>query len=321
MELTHLDDQGRARMVDVSAKPATERYAAASAYVRMDRACLAALAAGRVPKGDAFAVARVAGIQAAKRASDLIPLCHGLALGAAGVEFEPGADGVAIRAWARCVGPTGVEMEALAAASVAALALYDMCKALDKGMEIGPVRLEEKTGGKSGDYRRPPEAGSLASVNVSAAKGEAKTPVPGALLRAGHGIEGDAHAGSWHRQLSLLSAERIAETARASGHPLKPGDFAENLTVAGLDLGRLAVGSLLEVGPCLIEITQIGKECHTDCAIRRTVGDCVMPREGLFARVLEGGAVAPGDRVRVSGRRSPPAGSATDPGRGAIAPR
>jgi MOSC domain-containing protein YiiM len=123
----------------------------------------------------------------------------------------------------------------------------------------------------------------LLSINVSREVGVPKTPVERAVLRAGHGIEGDAHAGDWHRQVSLLADEDI-ET------------FAENLTTRGLDLSHLPVGSRLRIGRALLEITQIGKECHEGCAIRRQVGDCVMPRCGVFARVLEGGEIGRASR-------------------------
>ena len=142
-------------MVEVGEKPATRREAVAEARVRMAPATWERLFSGAVPKGDALAVARVAGIMAAKKTSELIPLCHPLPLTGVEVHFELASPGVVrVEARARCVGPTGVEMEALTAASVAALTLYDMLKSLEKGIEIESVRLVSKTGGKSGDWRR-----------------------------------------------------------------------------------------------------------------------------------------------------------------------
>lgn len=152
--LTHVDDRGNARMVDVAGKMVTHRRAIASARVRMRPATLAMIVEGRVPKGDVFAVARVAGIMAAKRTSDLIPLCHPLALTHASVDFEPLEDGVGITATVETDGKTGVEMEALAAAGVAALTLYDMCKAVDRGMTVDDLGLTRKEGGKSGVWTR-----------------------------------------------------------------------------------------------------------------------------------------------------------------------
>lgn len=154
--LTHLDAHGRASMVDVTDKTVTCREAVAEARVRMLPATLAMIADGHHPKGDVFAVARIAGIQAAKKTSDLIPLCHPLMLTSVKVELEAeGEDCVHIVARCKLAGQTGVEMEALTAASVAALTIYDMCKAVDRGMCIEAVRLLEKRGGASGTYRVP----------------------------------------------------------------------------------------------------------------------------------------------------------------------
>lgn len=157
MALTHIDEEGRARMVDVGGKQVTERTAVASGFVRMSGATLEAIREHRAPKGDPFEVARVAGVMAAKRTSELIPLCHPLPLSFVDVRLELGGDGVRVLATARTDGKTGVEMEALTAASVAALTIYDMCKAIDKGMVITDIRLESKTGGASGDYHRSPK--------------------------------------------------------------------------------------------------------------------------------------------------------------------
>ncbi|WP_062733090.1 cyclic pyranopterin monophosphate synthase MoaC [Sphingobium abikonense] len=153
--LTHLDAEGSARMVDVSAKAVTVREAIAAGRIDMSSQAARAIAEGLVKKGDVLAVARVAGIMAAKRTADLIPLCHPIALSAVTVDFALDDHGVAVEATARTAGQTGVEMEALTAASVALLTIYDMAKALDKTMVIRDVRLITKTGGKSGDWRRP----------------------------------------------------------------------------------------------------------------------------------------------------------------------
>ncbi len=150
--LTHLDERGQAHMVDVSDKPATAREAVAESLVQMAAATRALLAEG-APKGDVLATARIAGIQAAKQTSALIPLCHPLPLTHAQVDLEPVPEGVRITATCRCTGPTGVEMEALTAASVAALTVYDMLKAVDRGMAFS-VRLLAKSGGRSGTWTR-----------------------------------------------------------------------------------------------------------------------------------------------------------------------
>ncbi|MGH9436031.1 MAG: cyclic pyranopterin monophosphate synthase MoaC [Terriglobia bacterium] len=150
--LSHFDPAGRVRMVDVSAKPNTARQAVAEVEVRMSEKTLKALP--RNPKGNPLEIARIAGIAAAKQTSNLIPLCHPLALSYVNLEASAGRRGVRITSTVRSTGPTGVEMEALTAAAVAALTVYDMCKALDHGIEITRLRLLEKSGGKSGRYRR-----------------------------------------------------------------------------------------------------------------------------------------------------------------------
>ncbi|MCS6845819.1 MAG: cyclic pyranopterin monophosphate synthase MoaC [Caldilineales bacterium] len=157
--LTHLDEQGAARMVDVGHKPETERVAVAVGEVRMAPETLAAILAGNAPKGDVLGTARVAGIMAAKRTPDLIPLCHPLLLSHVAVDLTPdeARSRVVIRATVRCRGQTGVEMEALTAVAAAALTVYDMAKALQKDMVIGEIRLLEKRGGKSGDWRADEE--------------------------------------------------------------------------------------------------------------------------------------------------------------------
>ena len=151
---THLDPLGRARMVDVTPKEPTHRRAIARARVSMTPETASAVAQGAIKKGDVLAVARVAGIQAAKRTSDLIPLCHPLMVGTVTVNFEINDDSIDVETVVDTFDRTGVEMEALTACSVAALTIYDMCKSLDKSMVIGDVALWEKTGGKSGTYKR-----------------------------------------------------------------------------------------------------------------------------------------------------------------------
>jgi cyclic pyranopterin phosphate synthase len=155
-KLTHLDESGAAHMVDVTAKASTEREAVAQAVISMLPATLELILSGGHKKGDVFAVARIAGIQAAKRCSELIPLCHPLMLTGIEVQLsaDPAASCVRIEAKCKLAGQTGVEMEALTAASVAALTIYDMCKAVDRGMVISGVQLQEKRGGKSGEWRR-----------------------------------------------------------------------------------------------------------------------------------------------------------------------
>ena len=132
---------------------------------------------------------------------------------------------------------------------------------------------------------------SIVSINLSAGKGTRKDPAASVELRPGHGLVGDAHAGDWHRQVSLLADEDV-ESMRGKGVELDPGIFAENITTRGVDLSSLPVGTRLTIGEAELEVTQIGKECHHGCAIYQAVGDCVMPRKGIFARVIKGGWIS-----------------------------
>ncbi len=145
---------------------------------------------------------------------------------------------------------------------------------------------------------RPSPDGRVVSVNVAVEKGVAKEPRASVAFVAGHGIAGDAHAGPWHRQVSLLGDESV-ETMRARGADVAPGSFGENITTEGIVVQRLPVGARLRIGHALVVITQIGKECHDRCAIYAQVGDCVMPREGVFAQVVQSGEVKPGDDIVV----------------------
>ena len=139
----------------------------------------------------------------------------------------------------------------------------------------------------------------VVSVNISERKGTLKQPVPQIELKLRHGIVGDAHAGDWHRQISLLAEESVDTMRAVSPIPLDAGVFAENINTVGIDLKHLPVGTHLRIGETEVEVTQIGKECHNDCAIRKAAGDCVMPREGIFVKVLTEGKAKSGDFVTV----------------------
>ena len=138
----------------------------------------------------------------------------------------------------------------------------------------------------------------VTAVNISERKGVPKHEVGSIELKIGHGIVGDAHAGDWHRQISLLAEESV-DKMRVKIPSLKPGAFAENINTRGLELFTLPVGTLLRIGPALVEVTQIGKECHSGCAIKKVTGECVMPREGIFVVVREEGVVRAGDEITV----------------------
>ena len=141
--------------------------------------------------------------------------------------------------------------------------------------------------------------GNIVALCVSEQKGTSKCAVPVAVLRENYGLENDAHAGSWHRQVSLLSLEKI-EDFQKRGALVSYGDFGENLVVSGIDFASLPVGTLIGIGDVLLEITQIGKECHTPCAIYHSMGECIMPTQGVFARVLRGGELRVGDPMELS---------------------
>ena len=137
------------------------------------------------------------------------------------------------------------------------------------------------------------------SVNISEKKGTIKSPVPQIELRKNHGIVGDAHAGNWHRQVSLLAVESL-EKMKEKIPSLKPGDFAENIMTEGISLHTLPIGTIISIGECELEVTQIGKECHKGCEIRNITGECIMPTEGIFAIVKKEGFVRPEDNIRIA---------------------
>ena len=324
-DLTHINEQGRARMVDVSAKQKTQRVARAAGFVHMEPSTLELVRTGGCKKGDVLSVAQVAGIMAAKRCWELVPMCHPIQLTGVDVRFELVDDergcGVAIEAECRCCGETGVEMEALTAASVAGLTVYDRLKAHQRDMVIDGVRLLEKSGGASGHFVRGADgcangegsvdaaepagtacatgpAASVVAVSISEKKGTRKKPQESIELVVGHGVAGDAHAGNWPRMVSLLPEESV-DSMREVLPNLVAGDFAENILTRGLSLKELPVGTVLTVGECELVVTQIGKKCHNDCEIRRLTGKCVMPTDGVFAVVTRGGTVRPGDPIHV----------------------
>ncbi len=300
MELSHLDEKGRASMVDVSEKDVTRRVAVAAGFVHMRPEVVEAISSGTVPKGDVLSVARIAGIQAAKRTGELIPLCHPLAIDQVAVDLSVEKDGIEITAKVTSTGKTGVEMEALTSVSVAALTIYDMCKSADRAMKISGIRLLEKSGGRSGHYvrGRTPRTARIVATCLSEKKGSSKTNVGKINLVEDHGVEGDAHAAPGKRQVSLIGMETIREM-QEKGYDVSPGDFGENLTTDGVLLYEIPVGTELRVDDVQLVVTQIGKECHHGCAIREKIGDCPMPREGIFVAVKKGGEVSVGQTLEI----------------------
>ncbi len=301
MEFNHFNSEGRAVMVDVNDKKASSRQALAKAEIIMAKATIQKIKEGQIKKGDVLAVAQVAGIMAAKKTADLIPMCHNLPLTACDLSFMLAETKIIISAKVKTLAPTGVEMEALTAASVAALTIYDMCKAIDKEMQIANTVLLSKSGGKSGDYCREIGRGRLLSVNISAKKGQKKAAIDNALLIADHGLENDAHAAPGIRQISLLAQESVDKMKAKGLDFLIFGSFAENLTTEGIILHQLPIGCYLKIGDSLHQVSQIGKECHHGCAIKEQAGDCIMPTEGIFTKVIEGGEIKANDQIIIMG--------------------
>lgn len=296
MEFTHFNASGRAHMVDVSQKDNTKRTAIATGRIKMKEETVEKIKQGLITKGDVLSVAQVAGIMGAKKTSDIIPMCHNINLNGSDIRFSIQENCIDVEAEIKTTSKTGVEMEALTAVSITCLTIYDMCKAIDKDMIIEEVKLMEKTGGKSGDYIRG--LGKVVSINISDKKGVVKKPIGSGLFIEEHGLENDAHSGNWHRQVSLLAIESINKM-RKEGLELNPGDFAENITTEGIVVYELPIGTKLRIGETIQEVTQIGKECHTGCTISKTVGKCVMPKEGIFTKVLKSGIIKQGDSIEI----------------------
>lgn len=298
MDLTHFNEEGRARMVEVGGKKVTKRLAKAEGKILMEKETLEQIKEGRMKKGDVLSVAQVGGIIGAKKTSELIPMCHNIFITGIDIEFTYLENGIKAVAIAKTQGQTGIEMEALTAVSTCLLTIYDMCKAIDRGMEIKDIRLLEKEGGASGSYKRNTGA-KVISVNTSKEKGVIKQAIGQGDFKENSGLEGDAHAGKWHRQVSLLGLESFKKMENEGVEDLQPGIFAENITTEGIKLYQLPIGTRLKIGESIQEVTQIGKKCHSGCEISQKVGKCVMPTEGIFTQVIQEGRVKEGDSIEI----------------------
>ncbi len=305
MEFTHFDKDGLPKMVDVTSKEPSFRVARASGKIFVGKDVIEAIENGLLPKGDVFATAKVAAINAAKKTSELIPLCHNIFLSFVDVSYRIDREEGYIEAVSeiKTEAKTGAEMEAITAVVIFLETVYDMCKAVKKDMVITDVRLIEKSGGKSGHYifENENKTAKVVSINISRQKGTPKEPVSEAVLIENYGIEGDAHAGTSHRQVSLLDISSIKKMEQYGLKGLCFGKFAENITTENLDLQKISLGTKLKIGNnVLLEISQIGKKCHgSGCEIARLVGVCIMPKEGLFAKVLKGGKIKAGDIIEI----------------------
>lgn len=320
---THLNEKGRAHMVDVGGKQDTHRIAIAEGEVIMQPQTLAFIKNKKMAKGDVLGIAQVAGIMAAKETSRMIPLCHPLIMNNVDMDFYfmEEKNSILIRSIVMAIGKTGVEMEALHAVSVAALTIYDICKAVDRSIEISHIHLVEKDGGKSGHYQgksylnlakeerdfQTPEdnnkdsiRGMLLAVCIGDSREKPKKQVPSAILIKDFGLEGDIHAGRDHKQVSLLNLNSL-EKNRKQGYELYYGDLFENIDFQGIDdLYQYPIGTLIRVGKeAILSITQIGKDHDVDIIVRGQEVLSIMPKEGIFTRVVEGGTIQPGDTIEV----------------------
>lgn len=300
MDFTHLNEEGRAHMVEVGGKEDTKRVAVARGRIKMEKETIDMIEKGLIKKGDVLSVAQIGGIMGSKKTSDLIPMCHNIFLSGADIRFNILDDGIEIVSEVSTYGKTGVEMEALTAVSISALTIYDMCKSIDKDMVIEDIHLVKKTGGKSGSYIRKKDImGRVISINISKEKGVIKKPIEEGIFIEEFGLKGDAHGGKWHRQISLLGIESFKKMEMAGVEGLNYGSFAENITTEGIILYNLPLGTILKIGETIQEVTQIGKECHSGCEISKKVGKCIMPKEGIFTKIIKDGVIKPGDNIEV----------------------
>lgn len=292
---SHLNKQGKINMVDISNKKVSLRKAEAIAEVLMKSETVDKISNNNIMKGNVLTTAQVAGISAAKTTYLAIPLCHNIKLNKVDIWFKFHKTKIIIYSKVIAKDTTGAEMEALNAVSTAALTIYDMVKAVDKTVLITNITLKNKRGGKSIVL-----SGKILSINVSDKKGVQKNPVKKAKFIADFGIENDAHAGSGgEKQVSLLAFSSYKKMLKKNVE-LNYGAFGENLTVQGVKLYNLPLGTTIEFQSGLkMIVTRIGKECHSRCKIYEIAGDCVMPREGIFCNVIKGGIICRNDIFKV----------------------
>jgi len=284
-KFSHITEDGNIKMVDISNKEVIKRTAIAVGRIYLKSETIELLKEKLLKKGDVLTTAKIAGIVGAKKTSDLIPLTHNIKVDFADIQFNVRTNCIEITSKVITTDKTGIEMEALTAVNVAALTIYDMCKAVDKEMKISEIYLKEKRKEKLRKFK-------ILAINISKNKGEKKKPIKDKIqLIKNWGIKGDAHAKNWHRQISLLDNKDIKEFNK-KGIEISFGDFAENITTDGINLSKIPIGTKLILGDAIVEITQIGKECHEHCEIYKQIGDCVMPKKGVFAKVIKEGEIS-----------------------------
>lgn len=294
-KFTHFDNDGNIKMVDISSKVPSSRIAKCSGKIFLSNSTIDLIKNNKIEKGNVLTVAKAAGIMNAKNTFQIIPLCHLIKTDFIDIKFKIEDNYIEAISTVKSCESTGVEMEAFVAVVSALLTIYDMCKGVDRKMEISEIKLIEKTGGKTNFYRS-----KILSINISKEKGTVKKPVPEAEVIENYGIVNDAHAEkNGKRQISILSTLSI-EKIKKTGIEINFGDFAENLTIEDIPIFKFPIGTKIycENG-VILEIVEIGKECHSGCQISKITGMCIMPQEGVFAKVLKSGTIKQNEEIIV----------------------
>lgn len=298
-DFSHLDNNGEINMVDVTDKSKTYRTAKASGKIYINNKIYNLVKNNNIKKGNVLTTAKIAGIMAAKKVPDMIPLCHQINLTKVELDINLTKDYMKVESFVKTKSETGVEMEAIQAVNTALLTIYDMCKAIDKSMVISEIKLNKKTGGKSGTFIREDEKKVLATC-ISEKRGTIKKTVDRIKLKANWGIVGDAHADNWHKQVSILSQKSINKFNNKYDINIDYGESAENIVVSNLNPNKIKIGTVVLVGKkVLLEVTQIGKEITDDCPLYDKYKCCPTAEEGFFLKVLKGGEVTAGDNVEI----------------------
>lgn len=293
-KFTHFDKEGKTQMVDVSTKDDTVRVAIAMGTVKVKRETLKAILDKEINKGDVLEIARIAGIMGAKKTSDLIPMCHPLLISKINIDFTISEydNLITIYAVTKTTGKTGIEIEALTAVSIAGLTIYDMCKAMDRSIEIGGIKLLKKSGGKSGVFLSDDLLGSVGNLFIGKERGTAKLEYDTIELKTDFGVINDIHATEGRHQISILSKRSID---KFKANDLTLGTFEANIIIEEIDLFKLAIGTKIKFGKeVILEITQIGKK---DVLMEDHYN--TMYHEGVFAKVIHGGILKKNDLIEV----------------------
>lgn len=293
-KFTHFDEDGRTKMVDVSDKKDTVRIAIAKGSVKVKEETLKAILDKEINKGDVLEVARIAGIMGAKKTSDLIPMCHPLLISKVKIEFAISEydNVISIYATTKTTGKTGIEIESLTAVSIAGLTIYDMCKAMDRSIEIGEIKLLKKSGGKSGVFLSDDLKGNISNVFFGTERGVPKIENDFIELREDYGVVGDIHAIEGRHQVSILSKNSVD---KFKANDLTLGTFEANIIIENIDLYKFPIKTRVKFGTdAIVEITQIGKK---DVLMEDHYN--TMYHEGIFVKVISSGIIKKDDKIEV----------------------